>query len=218
MRTCEAAGIEAFGAGGDLDAAARAARITAGGAELAIVGALHPYAKYRVDGWGATVDGGGLLLLQEAPLAVAAEAAANADYRLLYPHWGDTYTGLTEGQQADAALAMDLAFDAIVGHHSHNAQEASVVGEGAVLWSLGNAAFGTRGSFGDEHGHGLVARLVIAAGELLRFEVLPIRVNNRKVDFRAEPCPVEEAEQVLEGLSANYAASSISGGMAVLPL
>lgn len=125
---------------------------------------------------------------------------------------------MIEGQQADASLAIDLGFDAIVGHHSHNAQEASAVGEGAVLWSLGNAAFGTRGSFGDEHGHGLLARLVVAGGELLRFELLPIRVNNRKVDFRAEPCPLEEAQQVLEGLCAQFEASSISGGMAVLPL
>ena len=48
---------------------------------------------------------------------------------------------------------------------------------------------------------GLLARLVFDTLGLQRIELVPIRVNNRLVDYRAEPTPIPEAEDVLYQLA-----------------
>ncbi len=131
------------------------------------------------------------------------------------PHWGATYEPVNWEQQQDAELAFDRGVDGIVGHHGHAAQRFELVDGTPVAWGLGNAAFGTRGRFGEEPGYGLVARLVVAGGAIVRLELVPIRVNNRRVDYRVEPCPLQEADEVLRSLNRGDVAS-ISDGVATL--
>ncbi len=205
------ADIQAFGAGLAADAAI-APTVEAGGATLALVGAMHPWSHYV--SIGATDERMGVLLI--GPESEAALAAADADVTVFFPHWGDTYADVDAVQEAEADDALAAGADLVAGHHSHAAQPFGRVDGAPVLWSLGNAAFGSRGRFGEEQGYGLLARLVLAGGELDRVELAPVRVNNRIVGFRTEPCTLDEAEEVLEGLAEVEVV--IEEGIAILEL
>jgi hypothetical protein len=49
-------------------------------------------------------------------------------------------------------------------------------------------------------GYGLLARMVLKDGQLDRFELIPIMLNNRLVKFQPRMCTVDEAETVLATL------------------
>lgn len=191
----EGAGIEIFGAG-LADEAASPAVIEAGGTSVGLVTAMHPWSQYL--GWAATDEREGILLIGEASRAALEEASA--DVVVFYPHWGATYVGVDDVQPVEAAEALNAGAHVIVGHHSHQAQPIGELDGATVLWSLGNTAFGSGGRFEEGQGYGLLARLVVDGGALVRIEVVPVRVNNREVGFRTEPCTIDEAEGVLEGL------------------
>lgn len=196
----EDVGLVGFGAGENLSEALRAARIEVGGASVAILGAMNKGRSQQ--GWEATDAKGGVLVLDEPYLEGAFAAAADADLVILLPHGGGGYKPVRDDQREQAARALAWGADAIVGHGSHAAQSFEVRDGVPLIWSLGNGVFQTRGAFGGKrHGHGLVARLVFADGALVRAELVPIRVNNRLVGFRPEPCPRDEADEVLARLA-----------------
>jgi len=190
----ESAGLVTFGAGTESEAYAPLI-VQAGTTRLAVIAAMNPWPQYRRDGWGARGSGPGIAMLQEASLVKAvAQARARADVVVLYPHWGPEYKGVVSHQRKWAQRAVELGVDVIVGHHSHEAQPIQFQGNVPIAWSLGNAAFGTGGRFQRGQGHGLLLRMILADGAVVRLEFMGIHVDNRKNGF--QPRPLEESRSV----------------------
>lgn len=214
------AGVTPFGGGGSLEEAHAAPMVDAGGTSVALLGTMHAWPNYWGSGWQADEDGG--VLLMESGEFDDAVAAIDADLVVMVTHWGSTYAPVSGTQRQWAQYAVDLGVDAIVGHHSHAAQSFGFVEDVPVVWSVGNAAFGTVGRFGFEgeepiEGYGLLARLVISGGAVDRWELLPIRVNNHLVEFRAVPATEEVAGEVLQELAAREGTEiEVEGGVGVM--
>ncbi len=213
----EAAGMVAFG-GGRTEAEARAPlHLVVGGVHMAILPFMKPWSAYRA--WEPKDGVGGVPLLTPGAVgaAVARARAEGATLVILFPHWGPEYKPVDQEQEGMADEAIAAGVDAIIGHHTHAAQGFERRGTVPVLWSLGNTMFGTGGRFGEEHGHGLLVRLVIAQGRPDRLEILVLRVNNNLVGWQPQPAPLREAERVLSGLAAQRGADiQISRGVGVL--
>jgi len=85
------------------------------------------------------------------------------------------------------------------------------------VWSLGNGVFGTRGRFDGDQGHGLVVRLVVRSGRLMRVESVPIRIDNCRIDYQSRPCSAAEADRVLRALDATAQGGlGIEAGVGIL--
>ncbi len=212
------AGMVPFGAAPTERAARAPLHVQVGGLDVAVLGFMHPWKAYRH--WEPRAGTGGVpLLTADAVKAGVAQARSEgADLVILFPHWGPGYKPVDKNQRAEAGVAIAAGAHAIVGHHSHAAQGFAHVSGAPVLWSLGNAMFGTGGRFGDGHGHGLLARLVVADGAPARFEIKPIRVNNKRNGWQTKPAPRAEAEEVLRSLAARHGADiRIVDGVGVLP-
>ena len=123
-------------------------------------------------------------------------------------------------QEYFAVATRKLGVDAIIGHHGHAAQGFGHLNDIPVLWGLGNLFFGTPGRFGHDKmqpGHGLLARMVIRNGEIQRFELVPIMLNNRLVKFQPRLCTVDESRRVLASLASRGGASiRFVGGVGIL--
>jgi len=196
------AGIVPFGGGPDAAAARKPIVLEVGGLNIGVLAGMEPWKRFREHQWDAADDRAGVLLLSKEALASAvAEARRGVDVLLAYPHWGANYVGVNKSQRRIADRLVAAGVDAIVGHHSHAAQGFGTVDGVPVIWSLGNTAFGTAGRFGhDKHqpGYGLLCRMVVANGRIDRFELLPLRINNRLNDYQPRPMPVSEAHDKLK--------------------
>ncbi len=216
-RAIQDAGMIPFGAAATEQQARAPLHVQVGGLDVAILGFMHPWKAYRH--WDPKKGEGGVALLGAEAIEASVTRARDegADRVILYPHWGPGYKPVDNTQKAEADAAIASGVHAIVGHHSHAAQGFGHRNGVPVLWSLGNAMFGTGGRFGDEHGHGLLARLVIAQGAPVRFEIKPIRVNNQRNGWRTKLAPRAEAEEVLRSLAARHGAHiEIVDGVGVL--
>jgi poly-gamma-glutamate capsule biosynthesis protein CapA/YwtB (metallophosphatase superfamily) len=196
------AGIQTFGGGADLATATKPVVLEIGGVTVGILAGMEPWKRFREHQWDAAADRAGVLLLRKEELATYTKAAREqVDILIAYPHWGANYAPVNKSQRRIADRFVAAGVDAIVGHHSHAAQGFGTVDSVPVLWSLGNTAFGTAGRFGhDKHqpGYGLLGRLVIAGGAIDRFEILPLRINNRLNNWQPRPMPVSEAHRKLK--------------------
>jgi len=191
-----------FGAGENLAEARAPLVLEVGGARVAIVSGMEPWRTRRQAGWGATPERSGVLLFDQKGIPQAIAAARNkADLVVAFPHWGSTYKPAIERRLqriADRLVAAEV--DAIVGHHNHAALGFGALDGVPMLWGLGNLFFGTEGRFGHDKmqpGYGLLARMVVKDARIDRFELIPIKINNRLLDYQPRPCTRTEAEQVL---------------------
>ncbi|MDD4772498.1 MAG: CapA family protein, partial [Eubacteriales bacterium] len=75
-------------------------------------------------------------------LAVIAEARANADFVIAYPHWGTENTHVLERAQTEQARQyIDAGADAVVGSHTHCLQGIEHYRGRPIVYSLGNFWF-----------------------------------------------------------------------------
>ncbi len=201
IKHARAAGITVFGGGASAAEARKPVVIDVGGTRVAIVGAADNWGSLRRAGWEAKGKQGGLFLMRDELLEPATRAARKeADLVVWYPHWGDNYAPIRRSQRRLAEKLVAAGADAIVGHHSHEAQSFGWVGGKPVAWSLGNLVFGTPGRFGDDkygEGWGLVMRMVIRDGAIDRFEFVPMQINNRINDYQPHPLTASRSREVL---------------------
>ena len=70
------------------------------------------------------------------------EAAANADYVVALPHWGNEHTTILTDKQTDSARAyIDAGADIVIGTHSHILQGIDYYDGKPILYNLGNFWF-----------------------------------------------------------------------------
>ncbi len=197
----EQAGLETFGAGTQSDAFAPMF-IQAGNTTIALIAAMNPWPQYRKDGWRATAEKAGIAMLDAKALEESITTARErADLVVLYPHWGPEYKGVVSHQKKWAGIALKLGVDAIIGHHSHQAQPIEVRDGVPILWNLGNGLFGTEGRFKKGQGQSLLARLVVADGKLKRLELLGLFVDNKKTGYQPRALEPEQSQLFIRSLA-----------------
>jgi hypothetical protein len=134
-------GIEAIGAGADLEAARAARSITAGDLVLGMVAASDHPAEYA-----AAVDAPGIAhaeLVAGAPgwlLDRIAELRRRADLVLAFLHWGPTMTVRPAAWQRRLAdQLLEAGADAVAGHSSHAFHGIGIRPAGVAAYDLGGA-------------------------------------------------------------------------------
>jgi len=221
MQYVEAAGLQHFGAGLNVEAARQPKIIEVGGLRVALVAFLTQetylmeYAELNVPGLfdgrkqlilsvaGATNDRGGTVVSPTATdvQKMVAEARAVADFVIVYPHWGVRYhRPVFENQQELAHAAIDAGADLIVGHHAHLWQPTEVYKGVPIIYGIGNFAFGSRNSRATG---GLLVRAVLTGGKLRRVELYPTFTKNRsrQVAHQTKILKGRSARRVLEDLA-----------------
>lgn len=192
-------GIQAFGAGQDIDEAATPLLIRSPYGSVAVLafsegGAARPPAGPGEFG-----------ILQIDPTAMASYRAraleAGARWVVAYVHWGANYAPIRASQRRFASAFAEAGYDLVIGHHPHVPQPVEVVQGMPVLYSLGNFTFGARGRFSrDFPGYGLVAKTILDASGLRTIELTCIVTHNAVVAFQPRPCSEQEAQDVIGGL------------------
>jgi len=191
------AGIAVVGAGQDRDHAARPVILDAGHTRVAVIGAFPSIPAYEERRIYAGEAQAGVLDLDPAALAGdIAAARSRADVVLFSAHWGINYRDVTPEQERFAEQLVEAGVDVINGHGAHRSQRIELIDGVPVLYSLGNATFGSTGNYGlasPDNRCSLVARYTFEAGRLVQLEVLPILTDNALVHYQPRPAEPERA-------------------------
>ncbi len=213
----QAAGLRTFGAGLESEAFAPLF-IKAGDTRIAVLAGMNPWPQYRKDGWRASPQQPGIAMLDAEALKTAIETArASADVVVLYPHWGPEYKGVVTHQKKWTEVALQLGVDAIIGHHSHQAQPIEMRGTVPIAWNLGNGLFGTEGRFKKGQGQSLLTRMVFEGGSIRRLEFLGLFVDNKKNGYRPTALDAQQSQSFIRSLAPSLD-WSFQGGVGVLSL
>lgn len=102
-------------------------------------------------------------------------AKEQADYAVVYVHWGNEYQAKPHASQVDLAhWFIDLGVDAVIGSHPHWMQSVEVYKERPIAYSLGNFIFDQ--DWSEETNLGLVVGLVLE-GRAWEMHLYPIRID-----------------------------------------
>lgn len=184
LAALDAAGIARCGAGTDAHEAAAPVTLGAGGPRVSFASAMQRYRLYDAERVYAQADRPGAALLDPAALDLG-----DGDVRVALVHWGRTYRPVLDRQRRLAEEVLAAGADLVVGTHPHVAHPVEVRDGRAVLYSLGNAAFGTKGRWAKRGAapYGLVATADLDGDGLRALELRLIAVDNHVVGYRPEP-------------------------------
>lgn len=135
-----AAGIEAFGGGGNLRAAHAPLWLDRKGLRIAVLG----YNEYKPRAFEAGPDWPGIAWSADAEVLadIAAARRAGADVVIPFMHWGWENEREPSARQRELARRMiDAGADAVVGSHPHVTQGVDAWRGRPIIWSLGNFVF-----------------------------------------------------------------------------
>ena len=202
MTALDAAGIAHCGAGSTDTEARRPAVVQVGGLRLGFLSVMQRYDMYVTEGTYARRGHPGPARLRMSRLGPdIAALRERVDVCVVLVHWGRNYREVTPLQQRLAKEVAAAGPDLVVGHHPHVAQPLAHVDGVPVLYSLGNAAFGTRGRFGsDAPPYGLVAVADLDRHRVAGLDLRLVEVDNTVVGYQPRPATGPEAEAFLAGL------------------
>jgi poly-gamma-glutamate synthesis protein (capsule biosynthesis protein) len=195
-------GIQAAGAGPDMDHASRPAFLCAGRQTVALIAASRvlPTAE-----WGAGEDRPGIAgayapsrLLHEIRAARPA-----ADVVVAYLHWGREHAPLPQAtQRALARQCIEAGADLVIGAHPHVLQGFEYYRGKLVAYSLGNFVF-------TDHGKATaLLQTTFRQGALQAATVVPCRIVHYRPRVITDPA---QREAVLRDLQARSFGVRISG-------
>ena len=168
INTLNEVGMPYVGAGVNLDEARKPVYFIIAGRKIAIVAAtqIERTLNYTKEATGVS-PGVMKCLHPEAFCETIREAKANADYVLVFPHWG------TEGnanygadQTALARAFVEAGADAIIGGHTHCLQTVEYMDDVPIFYSLGNYWFSTTGNMPADYDTGLAQIHITADGSI----------------------------------------------------
>jgi poly-gamma-glutamate synthesis protein (capsule biosynthesis protein) len=166
----KAAGLTPVGAGPNLKAANTPVWFTVEGVRVAILA----FDAINLPGNGAasTRPGAAPLDLVRARADIKAARAAGAQVVIVVPHWGVEYTSIaTALQRRDAAALIADGADVILGSHPHWAGALEAIGNGVVVYSMGDFIFDLPRS--EETDEGLIVELTFVGSRLAQIDVHP---------------------------------------------
>ncbi len=145
LDTLDGAQISYFGAGRNINDAMAPVYKEVDGKKIAFVGATR--AEKNIMTPEATEDSPGVLRCYDTALLkqTIQEAKVNADFVIVYVHWGTEYsTELEEAQTQTAREYIDSGADVIIGAHSHCLQGMEYYNGKPIIYSMGNFWFNNK--------------------------------------------------------------------------
>lgn len=174
LESVEEYGITYAGAGENLEAAAEIQYLDADGITVAFLA----FSDVLPVGFTARESSYGILPADYSELyKKVAEASNNADFVVVYVHWGEENAiSIEETQQAIGHQLIDSGADIVVGAHPHVLQNVEMYKDGIIYYSLGNYIFdqGTR----DARNTVMVQLNVNKETGEGEFTLIPMRINN----------------------------------------
>ncbi len=170
IRAVKAAGLVPVGAGANVTAARRPVWFTVDGIRIAILA----YDAVNLGSAGATATRAGAapLDLAHCRADIRAARAAGADVVVVLPHWGVEYTSRpTPLQRRQAAALIAAGADLILGSHSHWAGAVEAIGNGLVVYSMGDFIFDLPRS--EQTDEGLIVELTFVGRRLAQVDIHP---------------------------------------------
>lgn len=203
------AGIPYIGAGRDLAEAQQAQYFVAGDRTIAFVGATRAE-KYILTPQAAPDSPGVLYTYDpEETLEAIRTAADNADFVVVYVHWGTEGSTTLEQAQTDLATAYaEAGADLIVGSHPHILQGAGWRGDVPVFYSLGNFWFNM------ETEDTALLCVTLEADGSLTCRLRPCLQSNGVTSLMTDP---DDIASVLDGLNAVMESGSFAPDGTFLP-
>jgi poly-gamma-glutamate capsule biosynthesis protein CapA/YwtB (metallophosphatase superfamily) len=214
LRHLSRAGIGAFGAGRTAAEARQPAVLQVGEVRVAFCGMVA--AETTIYEWqgeprpatlrrlkrqaeqqlAARPDRPGAALATEEQVERAVRAAREtADVVVLYVHWGVRYhRAPTRFQRRVGRAAISAGADLVVGHHAHFWQPVELYQNRAIVYGVGNFAFGSNNRRADE---ALLVRAVLRGRRLVRVELFPLYTKNRDPAVHYQP-------KLLRGATADW--------------
>jgi poly-gamma-glutamate capsule biosynthesis protein CapA/YwtB (metallophosphatase superfamily) len=143
-----------------------------------------------------------------------------ADLVVVSFHWGaELMTAAKDYQIELGHRAIDWGADLVLGHHPHVLQEIEVYRGHLIAYSLGNFVFGSESN---RTNVSMILLLTFKDNTLARATVVPIDVNNYRVQYQPQVLLGKAADEVLDGINAASARFKTtlekSGGRGVLIL
>ena len=145
--TLSGANIRYVGAGHDIEEAMTPQYFEAGGMTIAFTAATQIERSLPPDTKEATETDPGVLrtLDPEKYLQVIAEADENADFTIVFVHWGTENEHMYEASQKELAVKyVEAGADLIIGAHPHVLQGFEYIENVPVVYSMGNFWFNSK--------------------------------------------------------------------------
>jgi len=185
-------GIRHVGAGANLAAARRAAIIKVRGQRIAFLG----YSLTFPESYWAEAGKPGTAFGHEDQIVADVRAArAVSDIVIVSFHWGRESSRTLRPYQVQLGhAAIDAGAALVIGHHPHVLQAVERYKGGAILYSLGNFAFG---SYSQLAKTSVIALARFRNHHLEALDLVPINVYNPQVVFQPTPLQGAAADAVI---------------------
>ncbi len=157
LNTLAADGMPYVGAGVNLEEARKPVYFIVGGRKIAIVAAtqIERTLNYTKEATGVS-PGVMKCLHPEAFCETIKEAKANADYVIVFPHWGtEGNANYGSDQTALARAFVEAGADVIIGGHTHCLQTVEYMDNVPIYYSLGNFWFSTTSNMPADYDTGI---------------------------------------------------------------
>lgn len=170
----EAAGIQHFGTGSNLEEARQPCLLEYDGVTFAFLG----YDAISMNYAGATEQSGGVApLVQEYFVEDIQRAREIADVVIPYFHWGVEYTLTpTDNDRRMAHAAVDAGADLVLGGHPHWVQGMELYQGTAIFYSMANFIFDQEWSL--ETKQGFILHLIFEGSAPIGYRVVPVLIED----------------------------------------
>ena len=170
IRAVAAAGVIPVGAGRNIEAAREPVWFTVAGVRVAIL--AYDAVDLPAAGATRTRAGAAPLDLRLCRADIARVRAAGAGVVIVMPHWGTEYTSRpTARQRRQAAALIGAGADVVLGSHPHWAGALEAIGDGVVVYSLGDFIFDLPRS--EQTDEGLIVTLTFIGRHLAQIDIHP---------------------------------------------
>lgn len=168
LDTLQNAGMPYMGAGTNIEEAMKPVYFIAGGRKIAICSATQIERTLNFTQEATATDPGVLKCLHpELFCQVIKEAKANADYVIVFPHWGtEGNANYGEDQRVLARRFVEAGADVIIGGHTHCLQTVEYMDDVPVYYSLGNYWFSITGEMPADYHTGLAQIRISKEGDI----------------------------------------------------
>ncbi len=196
-----AAGLKPVGAGSNSNAANAPAWSTIDGIRVAILA----FDAINLPGNSATSTrpGAAPLDLARARADIKAARAGGAKVVIVVPHWGVEYTSTaTALQRKDAAALIADGADVILGSHPHWAGALEAIGNGVVVYSMGDFIFDLPRS--EQTDEGLIVELTFVGAHLAQVDIHPTIELDRSQPNLLDPADGQVILDRIRAVSRNF--------------
>ncbi len=193
--TLDDAGIKYIGAGKNLDRAKQIEYFDVNGHKIAFIGASR---VLPVVEWYATATRPGMLSTYDPTVTceLIKEAKRQADYVVVYVHWGVEHTERPVAYQQNMGKKyIDFGADIVVGTHTHSLQGVEFYKDKPIVYSLGNFIFSRKTT------DTAMVKLIIDENGKLKLAMYPCKAENGLTSMVTDPKEVVQFNRYMESIS-----------------